>query len=442
MCTSTSCSPPARRLCGRYCIEHLVGLQLRAKIVREVSAKRPFAAWHRSRRGLCAPRIKSTEGKVGFVVLRAGGGARFVPCMAVRSREELIDPHDNADRFPLRRRFPHRAVETRVVPALCPALPDRSTAVLPTVLPLRRARGAEGRLAAQGPTSHFHYLVKIQFPNAESCSGILKGEWLGFEKSTNPSAIEPLLTNETSKTNSSVPRMTDPCVVASCFTEEFQCVFLFLTIHFPTFLIQPANRSVMLAVLQRDLNASCSPRCRVTPRLTLRNTSVAPLILCFRSDEMFTLWWQVYSPSHPRRANQSRYKIGTFRPGCAAERRFLRESLSGDGRERSGTGGSGFCDSRSHTGRCRAGGCAVTAPSAAHKGSARPLTDPPPLPSGQPQGPSPGLREESGRHCAARGRALSLHLFLLLKAARGHGGPFPVVVEGRRGRTRAEPGEP
>lgn len=149
------CSLPARRLCGRYCIEHLVGLQLRAKIVREVRAKRPFAAWHRSRRGSRDPRIKSTEGKVGFVVLRAGGGARFAPCVAVRSREELTDPHDNADRFPLRRRFPHRAVEPRVVPALCPVLPDRSAAVLPTVLPFRRARGAEGRLAAQGPPPIF-----------------------------------------------------------------------------------------------------------------------------------------------------------------------------------------------------------------------------------------------------------------------------------------------
>lgn len=151
--------------------------------------------------------------------------------------------------------------------------------------------GSRGPPGSPGPTSHFHYLVKTQFPTAESCSGILKGEWLGFENSTNPRAIEPLSTNETSKTNSSVPRMTDPRVAVSRFTEEFQCVllFLFLTIRFPTFLIQPANRSVMLAVLQRDLNASCSPRCRVTPRLTLRNTSVAPLILCFRADEMFTL---------------------------------------------------------------------------------------------------------------------------------------------------------
>lgn len=57
-------------------------------------------------------------------------------------------------------------------------------------------------------------------------------------------------------------------------------------------------------------------------------------------------------------------------------------------------------------------------------------TRPPPslLPSGQPQGPSPGLREESCQHRAARGRALSRHLFLLVKATRGHGGPFPVVV--------------
>lgn len=60
----------------------------------------------------------------------------------------------------------------------------------------------------------------------------------------------------------------------------------------------------------------------------------------------------------------------------------------------------------------------------------RPTRPPPPslLPSGQPQGPSPGLREESCQHRAARGRALSRHLFLLVKATRGHGGPSPGVV--------------